>query len=563
MCRIFCSPDKELTFTKTHLWKFFKELERSLGKDGNGVYNITTKELWKSAKRMPIEANIEGGLLFHTRYATNGLVRDYNCQPFDNEKYVMVHNGVFTGAESYARLLGFPYSSTKYSDSYMMAWILEKVGVLNFYNALKTKRYGVIVVYEKATDRIYLLKTSGSFECGKFEDGSYIYGSSKIDFWQIEGKAQSINSGLYILSGDGFTQLNKVVTTTYSYGKYSGIEYDSDYYGRGHFNRRQTPATRDNKKPTTVSDYVKDVKSKRISETIKNRFGDGNCVYCGEHIADKDDEYIHYGNKICGDCFAMYNGHVQDDEPIGIGALFPDLLPSTCTGCNWLYEKKCWFGGVERDEPLKIKDGKGVRIDCNTATSEIDVFVNCASCEKTQDTDGNWKIHEELIMCQDCIDYTEQWGRECNNCEYQYDNADIEPCYSCWGFGTPKNWKPKKINDNDNPLCIDCYFEERPTEQEPCTSCYKTDIGMSEWIHKSGKSVYRQLENSPKCFICGWHFETWETPLEDVDDNLVCQDCEEYVDIPLAGGGVLKSSKSLEDRENAKVWNNYKFRRLG
>ena len=137
MCRIFYNPSKHTTFSNNDIWKFFMKLEKLGGKDGNGIYSFRTNTLYRSLS-MPIEANVTGSLLFHTRLATHGKKMVYNCQPFDGNRYIMVHNGIFSRIEKYAHLLGFPrFTGNKYSDSYMMHWVMERVGLFHFYNTFK------------------------------------------------------------------------------------------------------------------------------------------------------------------------------------------------------------------------------------------------------------------------------------------------------------------------------------------------------------------------------------------------------------------------------------------
>jgi predicted glutamine amidotransferase len=149
MCRIFYNPGKGINYAHKDIFEFLERLERAQGGDGNGIFQMRNEKLDKSATEMPDKIELKGEFLFHTRRATNGKVADYNTQPFEGKRYVMVHNGIFSSVESYARLLGFKGSTDKYSDSYMMHWIMEKVGLLNFYIALSEKVYGVVVAYDK------------------------------------------------------------------------------------------------------------------------------------------------------------------------------------------------------------------------------------------------------------------------------------------------------------------------------------------------------------------------------------------------------------------------------
>ena len=528
MCRIFCSPDKNQTFTKCHMWEYLDGLEKAMGKDGNGVYNFTTKELWKSHKRMPKEANIKGGFLFHTRWATNGLIRDYNCQPFVNERYVFVHNGVFNGIESYARLLGFQYSSKKYSDSYMMAWVMEKVGILNFYNAFRDKHYGVVVVLDKETDKIYLLKTGGSFEYGVFEDGIHIYASSDIDFWRIKDKAEDFDNGLFILSGKGFKQLDKIVSRYYSgYGQQGRfVQYNSG----------TSTYTYDRQKRTYVKTKKK-VKKKVKQKKIATKLGDRLCTYCLDKL-DKNHTYIHYGNKICEICNDLYEERDGEGKPIeteencllpsqkdpmGIAALFFKVLPKVCDGCNWIFEKKCWFGGVKHDEPVNIPNPEDDKIICYTKTSPLDLLVQCETCKANVNRTLEWGIVDGLITCEECIKEEEKSFKSCNDCEYYLLPSREEPCGSCWSEnGIARNW-----TERGNP-CDGCYFENSSgSGAYPCKMCEDTGRGPSEWTQKNGKQKSDENINM-RCALCKETFNEWDTPYEDGEGDLICETCYKY-----------------------------------
>ncbi len=473
MCRIFVSPSNTLTFKKSDLWGFFLRLEKVGGRDGNGVYNFTTKELWKKCDKMPIVANIDGGIMFHTRMATNGYVRDYNCQPFDTERYVLVHNGVFSDIENYARLLGFNFSEKKYSDSWMMSFVVEKVGIWDFYNAIKDEYFGVIVIYDKKVDKIYLLKGSGGFTYAKFEGGTHIYASSLLDYWKIDGKPESFDNGLYILRDDGFTTLYKKAKT-YSYsGKYSGRYGGRSYYG-GY-------------------DYYKD----ELPDKTKKKI-----------ITVSTDE--------------------KEEEPTGIGALFSTPTNEECISCKWLYGRKCWFGGIEREGQLQLLDANGVRTECNSEKCLFPIVINCNSCNITLNNEDDWSIYNEAVVCDSCIDFIETWGLQCENCKHYRCSGADEPCISCW-----KDEKPTKWEINDNESCKACLYELMDKTVYPCRDCVDDQFGMSLW--EGGESYLTS------CFYCGIELDLEDGPPQTEAGDIVCPDCFQY--------GSYATQKELELEE--------------
>ena len=478
MCRIFCSPDRDMTFDKKDLWEYLFRLEKALGKDGNGIYNFTTKELWKFHNRMPTEANIKGGILFHTRYATNGLVRDYNCQPFDNERYVLVHNGMFSAIEGYARLLGFPFSTKKYSDTYMMAWVMEKVGILNWYNAFKDKYYGVVIVLDKKTDKLYLLKTGGSFEYGMFDDDTHIYGSASLDFWGLKDKAVSMNNGLFIISGKGFTQLDSIRTTY--------ISTSTPYYGRGYgygdFGM-EVKTTRRQKKKEKIKKIVAEINKETVNKLIK-------------HKDDDEDD---------------------DDIPLGMAKLFPTLIPKECHGCNWIYKRKCWFGGTEHENPVDVRNPDTKAMICNTKTSTLDVLIECSDCNTPLGKDIKWGIVDGIIKCEECEKSSYYEDKQCHECEHYRLPSGKEPCVSCYNDeAIPLNWEAIKIDY----LCNGCYYEEVDKKEYPCKVCEKRVDGMTEWTTKNGTHEEGQV-----CDDCGSKFDDFDTPEEDKNGCLICAEC--------------------------------------
>lgn len=489
MCRIFYSPSEDVEFNKTDLLRFFTQLEKSMGRDGNGIYLFNNNILDKSATNMP-NTELEGSFLFHTRLATHGLKTDYNCQPFVGKRYILAHNGVFGNIEPYAQLLGFRGSDTKYSDSYMIHYIIEKTGILNFYLSFMDRYYGVILVHDKQLGKTFLLKSGGVFEIGELNSGDFIYGSSNIDFWQLKNIPLSLGSGLYRLEKDGYTQLH--TPTTYGW---TARKTQSQWI---------PPTTNDNK----------DVKF---------------CEWCYEEFEDDDTRYEDYGYVLCRGCYYCYTDRDFPDEssttdvPRGIGSLFGgtaklcyeceiplknigchttdnrvlcvncykewidikkkkkkkpnyfnNSVPKKCYGCNWLKNFDCYFGGVKNKDFESTMDEKTGLSACNTKTHVISIGMDCHSCEHTIEKDDNWKLYNNsLVLCMDCYNAIKEHKIEepippfmpdkCGECGYHFEDGDqiiedtmqnIYICDACekytfnsTGFERYMVYKRKKTDD--------------------------------------------------------------------------------------------------------------------
>ena len=150
MCRIFYNPSDNTWFEEEDLISFFEALEKSGGKDGNGVYQFSRGLLTKTMDMIPRGLDITESFLFHTRNGTHGLKKLKNVQPFVSERYVVVHNGICSGLKPHAVLIGM-YDDT-FSDTYMIFRLINHYGIINFYNAFINNSYGVILVYDKETE---------------------------------------------------------------------------------------------------------------------------------------------------------------------------------------------------------------------------------------------------------------------------------------------------------------------------------------------------------------------------------------------------------------------------
>ena len=487
------------------MFAFFTELERLGGKDGNGIYNYTDDKVWKSYNSMPIDANIIGGILFHTRYATNGLVKNYNVQPFLNKRYVFVHNGIFNGIDNFARLVGFPFSDRKYSDSYMMAYVLEQVGLFNFYNGLRDKYYGVIVVYDRTNKLTYLLKTGGTFTYGQLaSNGKYIYGSAILDNWKLKEKAKDFGKGLYILGGTTLTKLDTIKG-------YQGYQSSNSAYNA--YKKSTTTETTkaiskyEHKKPKEVDgEYV-----------YENALGNEICAYCGFAFAQNEKYKVVYDSHICDACYNQYYEEVDETEPTGIGALFNDMPPN-CQYCKWSFENACWYKGIEQEVPIQMINEYGLT-SCNTHTTEASMIVKCDNCGDALELDDDWSMVDRVILCEECKTRLSLWDKSCEDCEWKFKPNDVEPCATCWDNqipehykkGTPDSWREQIEDDNEN--------DDENDEDN--------DIGERE---KYENYKYSNL----KCSICGIHFDEGDEYL-DIEGEIVCDECEEWSFVPYEG----------------------------
>jgi len=222
MCRIFVNVSKRFPLTREDLYVMSFELITTNGGDGFGAYVHDKNTLYRT---------VEGGLeyvgeiyedlippyILHYRRKSHGKISIRNTQPICLGRYVIAHNGIFTKAYDYAKLLGC--RKVGVSDSYAIAYIIEKVGILNFYSTFDDSFYGVIVVYDRRENKIYLLKTSGEFG---YIDGEGIYGSDLSYF----GEQTEIDEGLYLLKRSGPKRLHKPEEKKYTYVyKYGGWKY--------------------------------------------------------------------------------------------------------------------------------------------------------------------------------------------------------------------------------------------------------------------------------------------------------------------------------------------------
>ncbi len=102
-----------------------EQLEKSMGGDGNGVWNSLEGEILKGVNITPAEiaeevAGKPGFNLFHTRMSTAGGVRSEINHPFAAGEWVLAHNGHWSS--------WFSYAEGTISDTQTAASIVEKHG---------------------------------------------------------------------------------------------------------------------------------------------------------------------------------------------------------------------------------------------------------------------------------------------------------------------------------------------------------------------------------------------------------------------------------------------------
>jgi len=344
MCRMFYNPDPALKYKQDDIFAFFAELERVGGKDGNGVFLMKNEQLEKSAFMMPIWVEIRGEFVFHTRFKTTGKVADYNTQPFEGKRYVVCHNGVFNRIKDIGILFGV--HQDKYSDSYVIHKAIEKVGILKFYATFADSYYGVILAYDKKEKLMYLLKTGGQFQFCELL-GSYIYGSSNLDFWKDTTPTKQFLTGLYILKKDG---PKKIHIPKKKYNYYSNqYNYYDDYdfyggrggkgwnYGRGKRKKKNWSKNKTVKTPIKPK-QLPNRKPKEID--VKSLFPVTHLCPTCDLYEKKENRCLVNDSEICATVIQCPDYVPLNDEPIGIGALFPEDNDAASTNIKLRQEVK-------------------------------------------------------------------------------------------------------------------------------------------------------------------------------------------------------------------------------
>lgn len=537
MCRISYNPAPSTNFDERDLLGFFKKLEKTQGGHGNGIYEINSGKHERYVDNTMPSADIKGAFIFHTRIGTKGNKAVYNNQPFVGKRYVLAHNGSTYKLDDMALLLGFHKPDRKYSDSYMAHYIVEKVGILNFWFAMKDSSAGVFLIYDKVLKKTFLCKFSGVFEYSRFKDSTkVIYASSESDYWEVSETIR-IDDGLYRLNEDGIDELDK--KRTYSYGRQSHCQHaQTDYYGRTWDDIYDEYIPRKAKKKPPI--IVVKPKNKNTIPKIKG-LNDNiwdeipYCYYCQDMFTNGQEIKIDWGFKVCLSCFEEYGDTAgiqtnalgliisdeedeeDDSEPVGIASLFPDMIPKFCKECNWLYEGHCWFGGGERDNfPSDAEFSTAVCHSNNPNTKNAN--ISCDMCNSYLPIGGDWNMWRESMVCNKCQseirrqEAEEFVNLECHNCKWEARDISLMPCKKCY-----LEWDE---DEQDKPpywvekiKCKSCgYFR---SNAYPCKVC----VNFNNWVD--------EIEDFGKCWYCGYHFDADDEAVEDMKGHRICSGCDD------------------------------------
>lgn len=551
MCRIVYSPSG-ISYPNKSLYEFFTELEKRQGRDGNGLFIFKDNELIKTTTNMNIfpRVKVEGSFIFHTRFATVGAKEVYNIQPFVGKRYIVAHNGQMYNLKIPTRLLGYR-KNKDYSDSYMIAYLIEKVGILNFYFTYLNDSYGVILVHDKQIGKTFLLKTSGSFEAGKLDNSNkYIYCSSNAEFWKTTKKID-IGNGLFRLEEDKIITLHEIESHSYAW------------------------------RPTTASTNRKNTKrEKRKKLKYNNPYV---CDWCYDEL-EEGDRRFKTGNFIICEACTVYSSEYEEleyeeVEPAGINSLFPPKYDE-CYKCH----KK--LGSIK----IWAKNGKSLCQDCynkiNTSTGDANnttiniIFTNICSecgnklggiwydlgngkhlCKFCHDLGENIKVPIFCLGCDWVINdkcwYDHQYHNgffyETNKgrCHSDYNNKVPEKCHGCiyiknnecWFGGHKQSFDSatKMFKDKEVACCNSILSEY--IYKINCSICHinfspsdKWDIllGMTPVCHECYEKSMRDNKLvayiiPEKCDCCGGYFEDGERVVLDTErGQYICEACEIY-----------------------------------
>ena len=148
------------------------------------------------------------GSMFHTRRKTYGKINDENTQPIETNQFVIAHNGNCRRILNLRGKFGLRMYS---SDTRVIAEYIERNGIAKFYE--NYSNFGVLLIYDKFHDKVYLLKDGGHFEAIETKYGLlycssfgpfFSRGGSKTFFKAITINRFIIKDGNYELSSDGF-----------------------------------------------------------------------------------------------------------------------------------------------------------------------------------------------------------------------------------------------------------------------------------------------------------------------------------------------------------------------
>lgn len=221
MCRLAYIGSNKVD--KNLLKELFKQLEKSMGGDGNGVGGYTDKQpfIAKTIKLSGEEfADIwadfewDNGFVFHTRRASVGNIDNENCHPFIWGNTITIHNGHIDGygvlklmmlenIEKYATDGWTLENITTTSDSNILAYFIWKKG----FNIASMLDCGTVITIYPEEVRMYNGHVLEAIQVGD----EWIYASEfpgKMGMeslqWLVFGKGTDI-----IIKPDGTCILNK------------------------------------------------------------------------------------------------------------------------------------------------------------------------------------------------------------------------------------------------------------------------------------------------------------------------------------------------------------------
>lgn len=425
MCRIFYNPSSSINFTEDDLLRFFLSLEKESGGDGNGVYRMNSGKLEKSVATMP-NTDIEEPFLYHTRNATHGEKKDYNVQPFRNGRYVLVHNGIFSYADKPSFLLGL-FNNDKYSDSYKIHYIIKKVGISKFYATFIKSSYGVILIHDKEVGLTYLLKTSGIFRAAKIR-GEYIYGSSQLDFWEIDEDfgTELIDDGMYILKADEIIKIHtpETITYTHAYNRYQNYGRgwyagdNDDYYG---YYEKLNKKYKKNKQLSEPDQEDEDQEVVKIRDLFDNTslfhkysYDLFRCYECDTIYSNLELGGYLSNYPFCKSCFLAYH-NIKIEDPL----LFDNSSYFKCDECGCYYINED-LGGRRGENPICIKC-----LEKESGTAWNNKFFKCDECKSFCSNLTFGAIINSRMMCEDCLEKSDKKSAaKCFCCGVHFFNGE-------------------------------------------------------------------------------------------------------------------------------------------
>lgn len=181
------------------------QLERSCGGDGNGYYIPETGELQKEVDLSPGEvalasAGVDGMTMFHTRWATAGGVEDHICHPFDAGRFVLMHNGHFSG--------WYDYRKREDSDTQVVARVVGERGP-GVLTSPTIANSGTFIVHDGKGALV--IPTGGyDFYFQWREDGSFFHASEYVREFGADEIMRGTPGNVYRVTDDGEVTVTKI-----------------------------------------------------------------------------------------------------------------------------------------------------------------------------------------------------------------------------------------------------------------------------------------------------------------------------------------------------------------